>query len=556
MKFIAHSKVCSHCEETFPITDLDLHYYAKLDVPPPTWCPTCRHLRRHAHINDYVYFTRNCDCCRKQFISIFPPTSDYVVYCQQCWYAEARNDRAQARDYDFNRPFFEQFDELMHAAPMMGMAAINCENCDYCQSVGHCKNCYLISESSNCEDCYYCYWIQKTMSCLDCCYIHECETCYEVSDSFNCYNLKYSQNCTNCSDSVFLDNCIGCSYCAFSTNLRHKQYHIENKPYSREEYLRLLPEYLPSDYGRRKQLWNRFQEFLHNQPRKHLQLENAENCTGDYIRNAKNCRHVFHCYDAEDCAYGEHVWRGAKDCMDANTAGRHAEFVYESTNSGIESYNVKFCRYCWGSRNIEYSNECINGSHLFGCVGLKPGANHLVLNKPYSPTDYTALVSRIKESMLKLGEYGEFFPPAISSFGYNISVSYDNQPFSEDEIHRKGWKWESAPTGTRNRGTVEMNTLPEIGKSTEGICAEVLSCVSCARNYRIITQEYYFYREANLPLPTDCPDCRHRLRLSRRNPKKLIRTQCAQCSLEISTTLNVERFKKILCERCYQRAVY
>lgn len=554
---MSDQKVCANCSRNFRIFPIDAEYYSRIDVPHPSWCPRCRHLRRHGHINDYVFFQRSCDNCQKPFVSIFPAGSPYKVFCQDCWYSEERDDKAQGREFDFSRPFFEQFDELMHEAPQLGIIGMNNINSSYSESVANCKNVYLISESSNCEDCSFCYWIQKTVSTFDSCYLHECEECYEVSDCFNCYNLRYSQNCTNCSDSYFLDNCKSCSHCAFCTNLRQKKFCIFNEQFSEEEYRQRLAEFDFSSYSSVAELRERFFQFIAEEPRKHLQMEQTENCTGDYVRNAKNCRSVYHCYDAEDCAYGEHVWRGAKDCFDANTAGRDAELIYESTNSGISSYNVKFSRYCWGCHNTEYSNQCKSGSNLFGCVSLKPKASNCILNKQYSKEDFASLRKQIKEHMLETGEYGEFLPLSISMFGYNTSVSFDDERLERDEVLRRGWKWEETAPGTFGKGTLQAAEMPDDPCAVdEKFCSEVLTCESCMGNYRVVKHELKFYQKRSIPLPLECPSCRQRARLNRRPKKELIDTSCAMCGARIETTLDPETYAKIYCRSCYEKALY
>jgi hypothetical protein len=277
--------------------------------------------------------------------------------------------------------------------------------------------------------------------------------------------------------------------------------------------------------------------------------------------------------------------------MDANTAGRNAELIYESTNCGINSYNVKFSRYCWGGQNIEYSNQCPQGKNLFGCVCLKPGAQYCILNKQYSKEEYEAFVPQIIEQMKRtpynqgsnspalsskegnntpplekrmprLGggvsyEYGEFFPLAISLFGYNNSVSFDDHRLTREEVLAKGWKWEEQESGTRGKGTIDMQTLPtEIAQINDTICSMILTCEGCERNYQIIRQEFTFYQQNSIPLPRRCPDCRHRERLSWRNPKKLWQRQCSQCSQDIQTTYSPARPEKVYCEACYLQTVY
>lgn len=547
---------CRNCDKEFAIREWDLNFYETIQVPLPTWCPECRHMRRHGHINDYNFYSRSCDECGKNFISIFPGSSNYTVLCQECWYAEGRNDKAEGRDYDETRSFFEQFNELMHKAPQLGLIGMNNENCSYCESVANCRNCYLVNESSNCEDSFYSYWIQKTKDSVDCSYAHECELCYECTNVTNCFNLFYSQHCKNSSDSYFLDNCSGCKNSFLSTNLCNKEYYIYNTPYTKEEYEKIIAQFDFGNIHHIEDLRQKFIEFLKTQPRKNLQIESTENCTGNHIWNAKNCFSVFHCYEAEECAYGEHIWRNAKYCVDSNTAGRNAELLYETTNSGIDSYNVRFSRYCWGCNNTEYSNQCKNGTYLFGCVSLKPGARYCILNKQYSKEEYVILVEKIKARMLKDKEYGEFFPLSISLFGYNDTVSGDEYPLEEAQIKDKGWKWEHVMRGTVGRGTVSMKLLPsQISQTGIGVLNELLTCVQCEKNYKIIKQEFAFYKRQNIPLPRLCFHCRHMSRIALYGGRNLLEVECSNCTKPTKTYYQDSQLA-IWCEECYSFLVY
>jgi hypothetical protein len=354
-----------------------------------------------------------------------------------------------------------------------------------------------------------------------------------------------------------LDNCISCKNCVLCSNLRHKEYHILNTPYSREDYFKKLAQLELVTLDRVQEAQQRFAKFLAVQPRKHLQMEQVENSSGDYIRNAKNCFGVYHCYEAEDCSYGEHVWRGAKDCMDVHTAGRGAELIYESTNTNMGAYFSKFCRYCWGCRFVEYSNMCINSSHLFGCVGMKSGAKYCILNRQYSEKDYHEMVKRIVKQMRRDKEYGEFFPLSIALFGYNNTVSFDDYRMKREDVLAKGWKWEDEESGTRGKEDFVMELLPSrVAEADENICENVLTCDTCSRNYRLIKKEFSFYRQEQIPLPRCCPDCRHRARLGRRNAKKMSSVSCSRCEKVVITTLDPAKFENIVCDSCYRTLVY
>ena len=549
---MSEQRICAVSDQTFEVRPEDLAYYKKMGVPLPQLSPIERYRRRHGWVNDYVFYKGTCASTGKALISLYPPNSPYTVISHDAWFDEARDDKQHGRDFDFRRPFFEQFDELLHAVPHMATIIGFSENCSYCESIAHCRNCYLISECSNCEDCLYSYWIQKTLFSVDCAYCHACERCYECSDCLNCYRLHYSQNCSN---SFFLDNCIACSDCFMCTNLRHAKFCVRNEQLTEQAYRAFIAEF---DSGSRQTVasrWSEFDEFLRTQPRKHLQIENSENCTGNYIRNAKNCHFVFHCYDAEECSYGEHIWRGAKYCMDSNSAGRNAELLYETTNSGIDSYNIKFSRYCWGCRDTDYSNHCLNSHDIFGCAGLKPQNAYCILNKQYSKDDYHQLRARIVAHMKETEEWGEFFPLSISIFGYNTTISGDMLPLTREEVLERGWKWEDSEVGTFSEPS--LSDIPDsISEVEDSICAEVLACNTSGRNFRIANAELSFYKEGNHPIPSDCFDVRHRRRLARRGGMELFKRQCARSAKEITTTFHPDEDVKVLSSEEYRRMVY
>ena len=94
-------------------------------------------------------------------------------------------------------------------------------------------------------------------------------------------------------------------------------------------------------------------------------IQNSENCIGDYIKDSKNCFFVEHAHDAEYCKYGEHVWRNAKNLMDVSTVGRNASWIYESINTGIDVNNDMFCIQNWTCSFVLYSAYCFNIKESF-----------------------------------------------------------------------------------------------------------------------------------------------------------------------------------------------
>ena len=113
------TKICQNCKQNFTIKPEDFGFYEKIKVPPPTFCQECRLQRRLATFNIFNLYQRKCDLCKSDMVSNFPKDSPYTIYCQKCWWSDKWNYLDYGRDYDFSRPFFEQWNELLHKTPII-----------------------------------------------------------------------------------------------------------------------------------------------------------------------------------------------------------------------------------------------------------------------------------------------------------------------------------------------------------------------------------------------------------------------------------------------------
>ena len=80
------STICQNCKKDFTIEPDDFGFYEKIKVPPPTWCPECRLIRRLVWRNERALYRRVCDLCKKNIIAIFHESVPFPVYCRECWY--------------------------------------------------------------------------------------------------------------------------------------------------------------------------------------------------------------------------------------------------------------------------------------------------------------------------------------------------------------------------------------------------------------------------------------------------------------------------------------
>lgn len=539
------SKQCKKCQQNFTIEGDDHAFYEKIGVLPPDLCPLCRAQLRLSFRNERVFYKRPCDKCKKDVVSMYSPNKPYTVWCYECWFADDWDGLDYTLEYDPSKTFFQQFAELWNAVPKVALIYVRSPGSEYTNISADNKNCYMIIESSNNEDSIHSYWIQECKEVVDTSFASKCELCYECDDCYTCYKLQHAKGCHDCTDGYFLLDCKGCINCVGCVNLRNMSNCIFNEQYSKEEYENKLKEFKLDTTEGVEAFRKQFAEFTQKQPRKYAEILNTTNSTGNYIKHAKNCRSCFHCYDAEDCAFAEHVWRNAKDCMDVSTAGRNANMIYNSINSGIDVANHICCVQGWSSTFLEYSFNCFNSNYLFGCAGLRK-KDYCILNKQYSKEDFEALREQIVAELKESGEYGQFFPPEFSCFGYNESAAQEQFPLTKEQALAQGFKWEDTPRGTYGK---EVTT----GEVTK----DIFACVNCKKNYRIIANEAIFYSKLNIPLPIFCPDCRHARRFAARGPNKLWHRKCmnGDCQNEFETPYSPDQPDVLYCESCYQREV-
>ena len=127
----SQTKRCQNCKLDFTIEPDDFSFYEKIKVPPPTWCFLCRQLRRYAWRNERTLYRRNCDLCGKSTVTIYSPNKPYKVYCNTCWWSDDWDPTFHGRDFDFSKPFFEQFHQLQLNTPRMALLNKNSTNSEY-----------------------------------------------------------------------------------------------------------------------------------------------------------------------------------------------------------------------------------------------------------------------------------------------------------------------------------------------------------------------------------------------------------------------------------------
>lgn len=560
------TRSCQNCKKNFTIEPEDFNYYEKVKVPPPTFCPTCRMIRRIVCVNGWNLFWRNCDKCGKRTMSMYSPDKkEITVYCQPCWWGDTWDGTEFAMDYDPTRPFLTQVKELSEKTPYTALETeyLTLKNCDYSNALGYSKDCYLVSWADYCDNVFYSSILNGLKSSSDCLRGWESELCYDSIGFIKNYRVFFSDECDSCVDVWFSRNCYSCTNCIGCVNLRGASYCIFNVKYSPEEYEKKVKELGLDSWTKLKELEKKAREFWLTLPYREYHGHSLNlNVSGEYVFQSKNSKEGYIVNYAENCKYNQFLTvPTSKDCFDYSGWGNGAELIYESPNVGAGASNVKFSGFCFSDvSNIEYSWWAINCKNVLGCVNLKR-KNYCILNKEYSKEEYEKLKKHIIEDMKKnpyidengrAWAYGEFFKPGFSKYAYNKSNAMRFFPKTKEEVLGMGYEWDDSEN-PQAHATMTAGELPDTIKITnDSILDQVIECEECKRAYKIVQGELGLLRKMGLPVPHECPKCRENKRFARMTKPGMYHRNCAKCGVEIYTPYPPEDPRIVYCVKDYQ----
>lgn len=213
---IVQRRTCPLSGTVFPLYKSEQEFFQKkslsfagqtFHIPGPDISKEERLKARLIFRNERKLYRRNCDKTGKSIISNYAPHKAYTVYDKEYRRSDNRNPMDYAMNIDYSKPFFTQFDELLHKVPRTSAIVVSAENSDYNNNVGYVKNCYLCFDNGRLEDCLYnarSYYNKKSLDILagsnnelsyeliDCSY---CTKCFFSQNLDKCYNCRRSYAC-------------------------------------------------------------------------------------------------------------------------------------------------------------------------------------------------------------------------------------------------------------------------------------------------------------------------------------------------------------------------
>ncbi|HJZ10701.1 MAG TPA: hypothetical protein VJ521_01030, partial [Acidobacteriota bacterium] len=230
------TKICQNCEQSFVIEPEDFTFYEKIKVPPPTWCPECRAIRRMVFWNQSNLYRKKDSRTGEEIFSTYPARADVKIYDHDYWWSDAWDPMEFGMAIDFSRPFLEQLKELNAKVPLPSRSVRGMVNSDYSNQASYLKDCYPCFNGGNAENCLYCVAFQRIKDTMDAYAVLDLELGYELYQAGSSSRCFFSSDVENCRDVWFSRDCVDCSDCFGCVNLRHKRYCIFNEQCTKEDY--------------------------------------------------------------------------------------------------------------------------------------------------------------------------------------------------------------------------------------------------------------------------------------------------------------------------------
>ena len=335
-------------------------------------------------------------------------------------------------------PFFDNLQSLFNSTEIANIIRISdCENADFADVVVSVKNVYLsFNVTLNSENVFYSLAIRKNSKNIynSVMVRDESENIYLGLGIIQSFNIFYSKYIYNSSNIRFSSNMQWCHDCVFCSNLENQSYCIENKVFSKEEYLLKKEKILMQKnnfFQRYLKLTNQWNNFW------------SQNTNGNYILLSQDVSFWKFCYKVKN--WHNIILVGWTD-GDENMVDMFMWWFPSAKNFywviwawwWENIYNSTMVSF---SSNIYYSYSLDSCSYCLWCIWLK-NKSFCILNKQYTKEERYELANKIFEKMDQDWSLWKFFPPSMNPFYFNDTVAYlIDDTFTKEEVTKEGYLW-------------------------------------------------------------------------------------------------------------------
>lgn len=546
-------RVCELTGEKWLMTDEEIGWYKKFNVPPSKRSPLARTRLRCGFWTGFSWWNHKDPNTGKTLISYVHPATGLKVLADKEWHA---NDFSSIyREVDPSKSFFDQFRELQLRIPYPASRnVVEPENSIAAVSMGD-RNSYFVLGCKS-EDSLFSIWVDGLSHSAMVNNAKNIVNSYFVDNARNVHNSVYVRDSADVINSAFIFLSVDVDSCFGATNAYHKKYIWFDEQLTKGEWERRRAEV---DFSCRKTYeayLEKFHELVAHTVWPENMSDRVENVTGEYNYDSHDLSQCYSCvHQSSNLFWCNYAVDGHDSAFSTPV---YSDLCYEGDNS-FHSHDIKFSYGSYRCQSMEYCFLNYDCENCFGCVGLQKKKFH-IFNKPYAETEYWKKVDEIKCAMLDRGEYGNFFPLSFSPsyFGQSGAVLYyAATPEMWEQLGGGPFDPESAGAIGELEVAANMKKSGDIPDCIDAVTDEEWASVPIfdeknGRRFAFLKPELAFYRERH-QAPPNIHFVHRILNLLREtNTGVMEEVVCAKCGTSILVAKNLAYPKRMVyCQDCY-----
>jgi hypothetical protein len=203
------------------------------------------------------WFSHDLIGCHDCFGCVGLRNKSHCLFNEQLSAEQYESEKKRYLDSSQRERVERRVSDLKKSVPQRNMRLINCENCSG-DMIKNARNTWLSFDVEDTEDCKYCYDMREVKDSMDMFIAgYGSERAYENLSLVGSQQCSFTTFCWDGNSNLYYcDSCFSSHNLFACIGLRHKQYCIFNKQYSKEEYEELVPKII--EYMKNTQEWGEF----------------------------------------------------------------------------------------------------------------------------------------------------------------------------------------------------------------------------------------------------------------------------------------------------------
>lgn len=547
-------RICAITGEKWDMTEEEIGWYRKFNVPPSTISPVNRWRLMTSYFCGWQWWYAKHPETGKPVLSFVHPATGYKVLPEKEWFQ--KDFSHITHEYNSEQPFFEQFYQMHKQIPVTS-------SIDVKESINSISLVSLGDEDSfftlgcRAKRSFNCSCALDIEDCAEIVWADNLQNCFNVTQSNNLFGCRYVKESRDCINSMLLFDCRNCENCFGAFNKRNKKYLWFNEELSKDEWEKRFSEIDLSCRSKIKPYIEKFHETIGQEaiwPENFI--EASENCTGEYISGGTNLSNCFASKPtSKDMFWVCFAHGGCSNCAFCAGVYYNTDCYYSvSANSSRSLY----CYEAFRCQETEYCQYVFDCEYCFGCSGIRR-KKFCIFNKQYSEDEYWQKLDEIKCNMLDRGEYGEFFPAKYSPSYYpdagalvldaqDMGEAFGALDFDPESMGAIG---EPLYDESKMRSTEEIPDCINSVKSEEWVGVPIMD-PKVNRRFGFVRPEIEFYKKNQIPLPNVHFIPRIKQLYFESNSGVFDQSTCDKCKKKITIARNITyKNRKIYCKPCY-----